>query len=294
MGSAHTGQQDVYRHRKMYHFNGEGVCIGDYILVPRMPVRGRFILARVTGEYRYEIFHTGDHGHILPVEILTPDGVAHFNKHVDAGIRRTMRAQSRMWSIGGYAESIDKIVQAAQHGDNLLDESEAAARLNVAVESALEQARNELVRQLGPKLDEQFRAAEWEEVIVKALERLYPGAMAEVQHTGGSSEQGIDIVLRITNHFAVGSVEATDWMVLIQVKDYQGTIYGTGAIEQLRQGLNAYEQEGKTVALVVMTNAKKADEACEKAAKELEAETKVPVCLVLRDELLWIIATGMV
>ncbi len=287
-------QQDVYRHRKMYQWQGKGVRIGDYILVPRMPSLGRFTLVQVTGEYRYEIFRTGDHGHVLPVELLTPDGVAHYNKHVDSGIRRTMRAQSRMWSIDGYADSIDKIVQAAQQGENILDESDAAARLKVAVESALEQARNELVRQLGPKLDEQFRAAEWEDVIIKALEQLYPGAMAEVRHTGGSGEQGIDIVLRITNHFAAGSVEVTDWMMLIQVKDYQGTMYGTGAIEQLRQGLNAYGQEGKTIALVVMTNAEQADEECVKAAKKLEKETDVPVFLVFRDELLRLIANGMV
>ena len=286
-------QQEIFRHRKMYFYEGEGIQFGDYILVPRMPGPGKFTLLKVKGEYYFEMLHTGDHGHILPVEVLTPDGVAHYNKHVDACIRRTMRSQSRMWSLYGYEDSIDKIIQAHQIGENLLDESDTEARLSVAVESAIEHAREIMITQLGPKLDEQFKAAEWEKVIKRALERLYPEAMAEVRHTGGPSEQGADIVVKITNHFTLASEESTDWIILVQVKDYQNTIYGTDAIEQLRQAKDSYEHEGKLLSLVLMTNAEKADDKCIDAAKQLEKEIDVPVSLVFRKELLNLIANGM-
>lgn len=142
----------------------------------------------------------------------------------------------------------------------------------------------------GSKLDERFRAAEWEDVVVKTLESLYPEA--EVRHTGGKNERGVDILLRIPNQFAKNIRDGSDWIILIQVKDYKGTIYGTEAIDQLRQGLDAYGQEGQIVTLVVMSNAENIDENCSKAAQILENEKNIPVLLVARDNFIDFIANG--
>src|SRR5436190_18909936 len=45
-------------------------AIGDIVVIPRILSPGEWTVVRVTGDYRFEPDVTGDHGHIVPVEIL--------------------------------------------------------------------------------------------------------------------------------------------------------------------------------------------------------------------------------
>jgi hypothetical protein len=202
-------QKAAWGNFRMLGASDDSVRVGDVILVPNLPEYGYFMLVRVTGPYRYEPLPLAeeydvndlgqDYGHILPVEILTPEGI---NKHaadVDASIRSTLRTPMRMWNLGRYSEAIERLITATEEGADTTTPTTGEGRLATAWESALSVASETLNQQLGGQLDANFQAAEWEEPIKLVLQSLYP--KSEIIWTAGRYENGADIVLKIPDHF---------------------------------------------------------------------------------------------
>jgi hypothetical protein len=291
------GQQEVCPHFRMLGANpDDSVQIGDVILVPNLPDYGYFILVRVTGQYRYEPIsldpsqdYSGlgqDYGHILPVELITPNGVNKFAAVVDASIRSTLRTPMRMWNLDSYADPIERIIAAHSTGHDVLTATTGEGRLASAWESALAAASKELTDKLGAQLDSKFQAAEWEEPIKLVFQSLYPNS--ELVWTAGPSENGADLVLKIPDYFSGG----LPWIVLIQVKNYQDTI-GPDVLRQLRTAYESYQLQGKILSLVVMTTAEKAADALQSGAADLAKELGIPVEIILRKRMLQILSDGL-
>jgi hypothetical protein len=91
--------------------------VGDSVVFLHLPRHGVWSIARVTGGYRYEISTQGnavdgtpDYGHIRDVELLTDErGVDPAREGVSDALRRSMRLQSRMWSLDARGEEIERI-----------------------------------------------------------------------------------------------------------------------------------------------------------------------------------------
>jgi hypothetical protein len=100
---------------------------GDIVLVPNVPADARFVLCRITGAYRFDLSSDsragGDFRHALPVEIITPqEGFSNASKEVKGGLRRAMKARSRMWSLDTHADEVEAIIRVANspEGKDLL------------------------------------------------------------------------------------------------------------------------------------------------------------------------------
>lgn len=277
--------------------DGHRMKRGDVVLIPHTPVWECFSLVEIIGEYDYEErnfskdsgeFQT-DVGHMLPIKLLTPQGINNYNEHVHADIRRTMRCRSRIWSLAPYAEHIEKLLSLVQSNGELTRASDAEARAILAWEKAYDAAAATLKNELATQLSASFKAAEWEKPIAMALESLYPGA--RVDETGGPNENGADIVVTLASppEVPLGSMK-----IVFQVKDYEHEINDLCAVDQLRQAIKHYgDVETKILGAIILTNAEKQGQEFEEALKRLHSETAVPTGCVLKNALSALMAEGL-
>ena len=221
-------QKSVLPQLKMLPSARDGIQIGDVVLAPNLPEIEHFMLAEVVGEYYYEPLKLSreqdanelkkDYGHVLPIRLITKNGINKYGKLVNAGIRTTLKCKGRMWNLDAYAEAIEKLLNKAEIGEDLTSAITGKARLQTVWEVAKSHAAKVLHERLGSELDSHFQAAEWEEPIVTVLTHLYPGA--EVRRVAGSQEHGADIVIHIPNYFG-GELP---WLIAVQVKNYTNQI----------------------------------------------------------------------
>jgi hypothetical protein len=289
-------QKEVLPHLRMLSSAQDSVQLGDWILVPNLPEDSYFFIVEVTGHYYYDPLILSvtedinelhkDYGHVLPVRLLTDQGVNKYADHVHASIRSTLRTPMRMWNLDGYGEAIEQLIVAHQTGMDLLTAKSGEARLARAWETALSQASDALRERLAPELDARFQAAEWEEPIKMVLTNLYPGA--DVRWVGGPQEDGADLIVQIPNYFG----GPLPWLIVVQVKNYTGEI-GSAVLTQLRRAYDRYSQEGKVLSLIVMTTAEKTSSNFLLDASRLSEELNVSVEIVLRKEMIKIISEGL-
>lgn len=119
-GGTLTGhQQDAWRgNRRLLPSQPDSMHVGDIVVFLHVPRYGVWSIARVTGGYRYEISAQGnavdgtpDYGHIRDVELLTDErGIEPVREGISEGLLRSMRPQSRMWSIDPHGEEINNLV----------------------------------------------------------------------------------------------------------------------------------------------------------------------------------------
>jgi hypothetical protein len=65
-------QNQAWPHYRMLGVGDDSIHQGDIMLLPKLPNDSMFCLAEVTGEYYFSIYpQSEDHGHILPVKLLT-------------------------------------------------------------------------------------------------------------------------------------------------------------------------------------------------------------------------------
>ena len=288
-------QEEVLPQLRMLSSTEDSVQLGDWIVVPNLPEHGEFLIAEVVGAYQYDpltlpkdhdVNGLGrDYGHILPVRLLTEEGIDKYAAEVDAHIRSTLKTPMRMWNIDYCGEALEKLLERYKAGTDITTPKSGEARLAKAWETALSHAVSALRERLGPELDSRFQAAEWEEPIKMVLQRLYPEA--DVRWVAGPRESGADVIVQIPNPFG-----ELPWLIVVQVKNYQGEI-GPAVLTQLRTAHNRYSKEGKLLCLVVMTTAEKASADWRKTADELSTELDVPVELVLREKMMKILSEGL-
>jgi hypothetical protein len=289
-------QKEVLPHLRMLSSAWDSVQLGDWILVPNLPEAGSFLIADVVGPYDYERLSLPpendvnglgkDYGHVLPVHLITEHGVNKFSEIVDARIRKTLKAQRRMWNVDACGDALETLANQYKAGKDFSTARSGSARFHTALELARAHAEEQFRERLGPALDSSFQAAEWEEPISLVLRKLYPGA--EVRWVAGPREKGADVIVQLPNHFG-----GLPWLVVVQVKNYSDEI-GSAVLEQLRPAHDHYSKEGKLLALVVMTTAERMAAGLIDGIHALEGELNVPTTVVLRKETLKILSNGLV
>ena len=287
-------QEEALPNLRMLGVGDDSIKIGDKLLLPNLPDFQCFCIAVVTGGYSFETLtfppdkpaaaQDEDYGHVLQVQLLTPDGIHKYNVEVHADIRSTMRTPMRMWNLDPYADQIEHLIELVSKGTTLTEPSPGTSRLQNALDKTLNAARDVFRASFARELGSHFRAAEWEEPIAKALEQLYPGA--KVVQTGGPSERGADVVLHIPNYFE----DDRPWLVVVQVKNYSNEI-GPEVLQQIRQAHQTYRNDGRILCCVILTTAERGSRSFqiekEKLEREFEQEGQAsPIVLITKERLI--------
>jgi hypothetical protein len=288
-------QKQALPQLKMLSAAQGGVGVGDWVLAPNLPEDGYFLIAEIIGDYYFDQLSLGadtnindtdkDYGHILPVRLITKQGINWYAEMVSAPLRSQRRPASRMWNLDFYKDDIEQLVKQYIAGGDYAAAKSGNARLQTAWVKALSRAADVLQERLGLELDKGFQAAEWEEPIKRVLENLYPSA--DVRWVAGRSENGADIIVQLTNHFG-----GPPWLMVVQVKNYTGEI-GPPVLQQLRTAYKKYSTEGKILVLVAMTTAEKLSVGLTENINELEKELGVPVEIVLRKKMMQMMSNGL-
>ena len=260
--------------------------VDDIVLVLNMPYNGLFTLCRITGPYEYSIPLEEDlnnFGHILPVEVLTPNGVANSHELVDAGLRRSMRCQRRMWRISPHSDCLEAIIRSNLPAESLAQGVTAADRIESLVSELIAEPINTMANRLSTELPKSLQNAEWETGILPALEPLFP---ATVRHTGGRSEQGADLEVVISNPF-----DGRDWIVPIQIKDHYGT-EGDSVVHQLEKAYETRSERGTVIAVVLLVTEAQPSPELEKSMTRLSDDKGVPFIFCSGEDFMQILARG--
>jgi len=269
--SLNDAQKSTWRgNRRLLDSEPDGVRPGDLVLLPHQPSHGSWSLVRVSGPYRWEhptelnSYDMPDYGHILPIEMVSTRPIHPFEDAVSARLRQTMRNMSRMWNIDALGPDVDELAEACSHG--AVAPPPAVDRLPKVL-SAVEVATWEA-------LQKQFHGAEFERPCVLLLEALYGDG--NVEHTGGSGERGADAI--VTHDDPLGVTHR----LAVQIKMWSWDADWTRPLEQIRQASGAYE--GITGGVILSTS-ERVSERFEEHRRKLEAEVRIPIRVVLRQEL---------
>ena len=279
-------QQRAARHWRMGNGQGDDYMqVDDLVAVPNMPEDGLFTICQITGDYYFEIAEEfDDFGHVRPVEVATPNGVSNSHHLVDAGLRRSFRAQSRLWKISRYYACLYQILQAGLAPEELTRGSTPEGRVESIVSEVITEPLGLMADRLGHALPRSVRAEELEPVLQLALESLLS---VSVHHTGGPRERGADLEIVIPNPFE----ENRDWIVPVQVKDYDGEV-GPEAADQLEEAYNVRSEYGRVIAVVLLVSDAVASEALNERTRELTSRHGVPFVFCGRDLFLRLLARG--
>lgn len=264
----------AWRNRRLLDTEPDGLKLGDVVVVPNLPERGRWVLARVAEPYAYappapEANVGVDYAHVVAVTpIRAPDGklavIDPDNENVDARLRATMRNLSRMWSIDALGAAVEKIIAAAEGGGDL-GTVEPEAQKQAGVFEAVRAAAWKAVR-------ERYHGAQFEQLVLTLFRQIYSGG--RVEHWGGRSEQGADLIVFMQDPLGL------EYKIAVQVKLFDGVIDDTHALDQIAQARKAHRVD----AGVVVTTATEASERFEERRSALEAELGIDIKVIDRDE----------
>jgi hypothetical protein len=279
----------------------DSMNLDDVVLVPNMPLDARFTLCRIAGSYQYDLSRDprsgGDFRHALRVQILTPrEGVSNASKLVPGGLRRAMKARSRLWSLDIHSEAIESIIRTAtsvEGKDLLLVDIEPEERADAIMEKVFEDPSEGLLAPVVKELRHEFSDTAWEHILRAAIEPVV--REPEVLHTGGPDEQGADVVIHYPNPFE----PEKPFLVAIQVKDWVGAA-GSQVAEQLEEIVQSYQgpdkyqsKRGILISIYVALTAADASPELIEQCKILEEKYHIPVNLVAKDSLMRMTLRGL-
>lgn len=231
---------------------------GDILLIPRIHRWDDVTIVEATEDwkvgYRFEIDEVmEDYGHIFPARICR-----HFKRSssvVTGDIRSSLRNPGRFWNMDYYHESIEAILAAEQ---DLLERSQDYSdRFNCSVVDVFKSAFDgkKFEDCVFEKMCQQFQSTEWEFALVEGLKRIYPEPFFHVERTGGITEvvHGTDITISFRS-----IVEGTEYVIAIQVKDYEGYVKDD-VLTQINKAEKYFLEQNKKLIdkIVIITNANK-------------------------------------
>ena len=268
-------EKAAWRNRRMLADTWNGLQVGDIVIAPNLPEPGRWIIARVSGDYTFDDGNGQDYRHVLPVTpVRGGDGnIAVIDPSapmVDARLRGTMRTMSRMWSVDHLANAIDSLLAAVEAG------------ADVSVGQTREDRRHAFLADVHGKIGEatwavlerSYRGAEFEHLLVPLLEDVYgPG---NVEQHGGAGEHGADLLVTLRGPLGLR------FKVAVQAKLYDGTHYDLHSVEQLRWAYDHHQVQ----AGVVLTTATETSPEFEAELKKLHEDLGIDVQVWTRDDFL--------
>ena len=279
-------QKQAGRHWRMGNGPGDDYMqVGDLVTVLNVPSDGLFTICQIKDDYDYEVAHEfEDFGHVRPVKVLTPDGVSNDHSLVHADLRRSFRCRSRLWNIRSHCTSLDSILRSGLAPAELTLGSTPVGRVESVVSELITEPLNLMADRLERALPERVRAQEWEPVLQLALASLFP---VSVHHTGGPHERGADIEIVIPNPFE----ENRDWIVAVQVKDYEGEVRAEAA-DQLEEAFASRSRFARVIAVVLLVSNAVASETLVERMRALSDRYGVPFVFCGRDLFLRLLARG--
>jgi len=234
---------------------------GDILLVPRLPDWGKVAVIEATEDfnkgYRFEMYNSdgkygdfNDYGHIFPAKFIKSFG--RYNKNVTGNIRSTLKNIGRFWNVNHCANDIETIINIDEKELETLINNED--RFKNSIETVFNECfdENKFSDNLFEKLNNHFNASEWEILLVKGLEKLFPNCA--IEKVGGRDEKkhGTDILIKIpsiTKDYQYG--------IAIQVKDYNNYV-GKEVIDQINKAEFWNKENIRLIdKFVIITNAKK-------------------------------------
>lgn len=275
-------EKSAWRNRPMMAFQP-----GDILLMPSMPGPGQFLLAKVTGPYRFEPLKLRDHerphtlsqdyGHVVPVE-LAPSPFSTRERLMRAGLSKSLTARRRIWSLAANRNLIDTLWATEPSGPISPEE-----RFEELVVDAL--TRRNMRQWLGTEIVDRFCRADFEAPCLQLLKHLLPEA--NVEHRGGRSEKGADIVVHWTNPLAEWGGNPPDWGAVFQVKSWTNTAYKLDGIKQLQQAVKKYRetQPVDSAYLLTLCDGESPEHRAARARASKEDGHSIPFVFVSREEI---------
>ena len=210
------------------------------VLVPRIPGWDFVTVSRATEDwdagYQFNIDkELGDYGHQFPAEYVT-----HFsrhNRHVDGGVRSTLKCRSRYWRMSDYADSLRKLVGLPP--EKLTTDEDIENRFKETVSTVMGSVNKTIEDKVHKELSEQLAELDWEYALIAGLKALFPNY--EVEKTSGTGEKkhGTDILITMP-----GPLEDVQYGIAIQVKDWQREAYNIHeAISQIKKAEEGWKEE---------------------------------------------------
>ena len=230
---------------------------GSMVVVPKMPERNQFTIARVSGPYRFEIDRDqGDFGHIVPVH---PDSVRTFDYRADedaflvsALFARAKHRSAISWcETSQQVEAAHRLLQRKGSQTSRSDEDLYHGAINDAFKAAATALRTQIEGWNGPRFEravqQAFRDQGYE---IKPLRRFDgQGADADILVSPPASSLGLFLPAEIA----------------VQVKWRQGV--DENAEEAIKQIVKWAKSEGSDAMKCVISSASGfTDEAYELAA----------------------------
>ena len=204
------------------------VRVDDYLLYPNQPQRGRFVAARVTGDYDY-LPGERDFRSYRPCELLTPRPVSLYDPIVPSQLKHRLGRQrrfSRVWDPRPVFDFLHHIADAGKRQDEpgkvsaiRWDRIHKERRATVADALHREFSRHDLSRRFSAEL----------------FERM--GYTFDVQE--GPSEHGSDVVIAVTDSLLPAGVE---FRIGVQVFAFRGNVGANDLQDKLCQLLDGWDE----------------------------------------------------
>jgi hypothetical protein len=238
------------------------IAVGDRVVVPWLPDWDGWSISEVTADYYFEpLISPKDFGHVVPVE-LRQANVNPQHHLVTGGLRASMRCRLRMWNLDSFAADIEALLYTEGPSEVPAEVDRLDAVMNAMTNAAVHE------------LLSRYQGAEFERPVQRLMEALFGG---QVEHTGGRSERGADLICRYQD--ALG----TDHAAAVQIKMWTGqpSDHLTRAVEQVRQAYGSYE--GITSGVIV-TLLNELTEAAEEKVAAVANDLHIPVRVLLKDD----------
>lgn len=258
-----AGQRAAWRNWPLLDDEGGAIRDGDLLVLPNIPRRGTWAIARAAPGYSYQqCSASDDHRHIRRVELLR-EAIDPHGPGVPAGFRRSLaRTRCRIWRLDHHAETIKHFLAHDPPSSVTLPLADPIA---TAVAAAID-AFGETVRG-------SFGGAELEEPVERALQAIYD----RVERRAGSGEHGADFLCYHRDPLGARHTTA------VQVKNWTGIASNHEPLHQLRA---AHTYWPGVTAATILTMADSVDPDFELARTALETELRIPVTVISQAELL--------
>ncbi len=167
------------------------VNIGDLLIYPNQPKRGKFCIARVTGEYEYaakEDSIDGDFRSFRPCELLPPGPIDKSDPIVHPFVRARLGLQGRFYEPSGvdlFLDLVQRLPLAGKRPDQARD---------VDVKERFGRILGGIVPGVAQLIHREFPRAELSRLFCK---ELFEGMGHSVEITEGPSEKGADVVVTV-------------------------------------------------------------------------------------------------
>ena len=201
---------------------------GDLAVVKNVPSGNHFSLVRVSGEYGYEVSEeTGDHGHILPVEL-----VGSFHKNAAVVPTPMVRALNRE------QHPIRRTLKHKESVINLADAEPEEGKEPEEFKTKIDGWRQTLAEKVKTLIHDSISHRQAERLVLEMLRN----DEFDVDWTAGPNERGADLQTEALIGYGLSSG------IAVQVKFHSGTESGLRGLEQIEQ---AFEERNADAGLLV-------------------------------------------